>query len=53
MVALDHTALLEDKLHAVMNNPQTEHQLFRIGNAVAARHAHTAAYDALQLVVDI
>jgi len=50
---LDHTALLAGKPQTLVNNPQGEYQLFRIGDAVAARNTHAAVYDALRLVKDI
>jgi NADPH-dependent 2,4-dienoyl-CoA reductase/sulfur reductase-like enzyme len=37
----------------VVTNPQGTFQLFRIGDAVAARNTHAAIYDALRLVKDL
>jgi len=34
-------------------NPEGRYQLFRIGDAVAARNTHAAIYDALRLVKDL
>jgi hypothetical protein len=34
-------------------NPEGRFQLFRIGDAVAARNTHAAIYDALRLAKDI
>ncbi|MGV8919162.1 MAG: NADH-dependent oxidase, partial [Pseudomonas sp.] len=38
---------------AVVINPEGRYQLFRIGDAVAARNTHAAIYDALRLVKDL
>jgi hypothetical protein len=35
------------------DNKEGRFQLFRIGNAVAARNTHAAIYDALRLVKDL
>jgi N-methyl-L-proline demethylase len=35
------------------SNPDIKFQLFRIGDAVAARHAHAAIYDALRPLKDL
>jgi N-methyl-L-proline demethylase len=35
------------------SNPAGKYQLFRIGDAVAARNTHAAIYDALRLVKDL
>lgn len=51
--ALDHTALLAGKPQTLVANPQGTFQLFRIGDAVAARNTHAAIYDALRLVKDL
>ena len=37
----------------VQTNPEGAFQLFRIGDAVAARNTHAAIYDALRLLKDI
>lgn len=37
----------------VVRNPEGRFQLFRIGDAVAARNTHAAIYDALRLVKDV
>ncbi|MDB5981499.1 MAG: putative N-methylproline demethylase [Pseudomonas sp.] len=37
----------------VVTNPEGRFQLFRIGDAVAARNTHAAIYDALRLVKDL
>ncbi len=51
--AADHDALIEGRPQAVVRNDEGGFQLFRIGDAVAARDTHTAIYDALRLVKDI
>jgi hypothetical protein len=35
------------------SHPDGKFQLFRIGDAVAARNAHAAIYDALRLLKDL
>lgn len=45
--------LIEGVPQSVSRNPQGAFQLFRIGDAVAARNTHAAIYDALRLVKDI
>ena len=44
------TALIAGRPQAVVRNPDGSFQLFRIGDAVAARNIHAAIYDALRLV---
>jgi N-methyl-L-proline demethylase len=50
--ALDHTALLAGAAQPEGDGPRG-FQLFRIGDAVAARNTHAAIYDALRLMKDI
>ena len=50
---LDHDALLAGRPQRIDDNPEGRFQLFRIGDAVAARNTHAAIYDALRLVKDI
>lgn len=50
---VDHSALIEGRPQAVASNPAGGFQLFRIGDAVAARNTHAAIYDALRLMKDI
>ena len=45
--------LIGGKPQAAVRNPQGKFQLFRIGDAVAARNTHAAIYDALRLAKDI
>lgn len=45
--------LLAGKSQKVERNPEGTYQLFRIGDAVAARNTHAAIYDALRLAKDI
>jgi N-methyl-L-proline demethylase len=46
-------ALIAGAPQAVVRNPDGGFQLFRIGDAVAARNTHAAIYDALRLAKDI
>jgi N-methyl-L-proline demethylase len=50
---IDHPALIEGVQQSVRRNPAGKFQLFRIGDAVAARNTHAAIYDALRLVKDL
>ncbi|ETX14050.1 N-methylproline demethylase [Roseivivax halodurans JCM 10272] len=47
---VDHEALVAGEAQSVVRNPEGRYQLFRIGDAVAARNTHAAIYDALRLV---
>ncbi|MFT3975139.1 MAG: NADH:flavin oxidoreductase [Amaricoccus sp.] len=47
---VDYEALVARRSQAVTRNPAGRFQLFRIGDAVAARNTHAAIYDALRLV---
>ncbi|MFO1144603.1 MAG: N-methylproline demethylase, partial [Amaricoccus sp.] len=47
---VDYEALVDGRPQAVAGNPEGRFQLFRIGDAVAARNTHAAVYDALRLV---
>ncbi|SPJ23685.1 NADH:flavin oxidoreductase [Palleronia abyssalis] len=47
---IDYEALVSGGPQSVMRNPNGTYQLFRIGDAVAARNTHAAVYDALRLV---
>jgi len=47
---VDHEALIAGRPQTVTRNPDGRYQLFRIGDAVAARNTHAAIYDALRLV---
>jgi N-methyl-L-proline demethylase len=50
---VDYGDLVEGKPQAVASNSGGAFQLYRIGDAVAARNTHAAIYDALRLVKDI
>jgi N-methyl-L-proline demethylase len=50
---VDYKALINGKRQNVRNNPAGTFDLFRIGDAVAARNTHAAIYDALRLMKDI
>ena len=47
---VDYAALIDGQPQEVVRNPEGAYQLFRIGDAVAARNTHAAIYDALRLV---
>ncbi|PWE50833.1 N-methylproline demethylase [Thioclava sp. NG1] len=47
---VDYEALIAGEPQRVARNPDGTYQLFRIGDAVAARNTHAAIYDALRLV---
>jgi NADPH-dependent 2,4-dienoyl-CoA reductase/sulfur reductase-like enzyme len=51
--AVSYDDLLAGRAQARADNPAGAFQLFRIGDAVAARNTHAAIYDALRLVKDI
>jgi 2,4-dienoyl-CoA reductase-like NADH-dependent reductase (Old Yellow Enzyme family)/thioredoxin reductase len=50
---VDHKALVAGRPQTLATNPDGQFQLFRIGDAVAARNTHAAIYDALRLMKDI
>ena len=50
---VDHKALVAGRPQTLASNPDGQFQLFRIGDAVAARNTHAAIYDALRLMKDI
>ncbi|MGX1101034.1 oxidoreductase [Amorphus sp. MBR-141] len=47
---VDYEALIAGRPQTAARNPDGRYQLFRIGDAVAARNTHAAVYDALRLV---
>ncbi len=47
---LDHAAFIDGRAQEIVCNPEGPYQLFRIGDAVAARNTHAAIYDALRLM---
>jgi NADPH-dependent 2,4-dienoyl-CoA reductase/sulfur reductase-like enzyme len=51
--AVDYTALLSGQAQPTSTKAPSGFQLFRIGDAVAARNIHAAVYDALRLVKDL
>jgi len=51
--AVDHDALLSGQPQTLATNPSGTFQLFRIGDAVAARNTHAAIHDALRLMKDL
>jgi 2,4-dienoyl-CoA reductase-like NADH-dependent reductase (Old Yellow Enzyme family) len=51
--AVDHDRLIAGQPQNSAANPEGRYQLFRIGDAVAARNTHAAIYDALRLVKDL
>jgi hypothetical protein len=50
---VSHDQLIAGRRQSVVRNPEGGYQLFRIGDAVAARNTHAAIYDALRLMKDI
>ncbi|MBA5777528.1 NADH:flavin oxidoreductase [Stappia sp. F7233] len=50
---ISHDQLIAGIRQSVVRNPEGEFQLFRIGDAVAARNTHAAIYDALRLLKDV
>ncbi|MBP1887970.1 NADH:flavin oxidoreductase [Sinorhizobium mexicanum] len=50
---MSHEQLIAGRQQTVWRNPDGKFQLFRIGDAVAARNTHAAIYDALRLLKDI
>ncbi|OQP87414.1 N-methylproline demethylase [Rhizobium rhizosphaerae] len=50
---VSYDALLSGAPQTVARNPEGRYQLFRIGDAVAARNTHAAIYDALRLAKDL
>ena len=46
---VDYEALVAGTPQTVARNPEGRFQLFRIGDAIAARNTHAAIYDALRL----
>ena len=50
---VDYDALIAGQPQDIATNPDGAFQLFRIGDAVAARNTHAAIYDALRLVKDV
>ncbi|WP_213881025.1 NADH:flavin oxidoreductase [Pseudomonas sp. dw_358] len=51
--AVEHLDLIAGHPQHLETNPAGRFQLFRIGDAVAARNTHAAIYDALRLVKDL
>jgi N-methyl-L-proline demethylase len=50
---ISHDQLIAGMPQSVVRNPQGKFQIFRIGDAVAARNTHAAIYDALRLLKDV
>jgi NADPH-dependent 2,4-dienoyl-CoA reductase/sulfur reductase-like enzyme len=50
---VDHEALIDGHKQALIANSEGGFQLFRIGDAVAARNTHAAIYDALRLMKNL
>ncbi|MDW9528879.1 NADH:flavin oxidoreductase [Sinorhizobium meliloti] len=48
-----HDQMIAGEPQSVVRNAEGKFQLFRIGDAVAARNTHAAIYDALRLLKDI
>ncbi|OAV48177.1 N-methylproline demethylase [Rhizobium sp. WYCCWR10014] len=50
---MSHDQLISGEPQSVIRNPDGKFQLFRIGDAVAARNTHAAIYDGLRIAKDI
>lgn len=50
---VSHDQLLQGEPQSVIRNPEGKFQLFRIGDAVAARNTHAAIYDGLRIAKDV
>ncbi|MDQ0563685.1 2,4-dienoyl-CoA reductase-like NADH-dependent reductase (Old Yellow Enzyme family)/thioredoxin reductase [Rhizobium mesoamericanum] len=50
---ISYDQLLEGEPQSVIRNPAGTFQLFRIGDAVAARNTHAAIYDGLRIAKDL
>lgn len=50
---VSYDQLLDGKPQSIVRNPEGRFQLFRIGDAVAARNTHAAIYDGLRLARNI
>ncbi|NEH36958.1 oxidoreductase [Rhizobium ruizarguesonis] len=50
---MSHDQLLSGEPQSIIRNPDGKFQLFRIGDAVAARNTHAAIYDGLRIAKDI
>lgn len=50
---VDFDALKQDRPQSVMNNPEGEFLLLRVGDAVSSRNIHAAIYDSLRLCKDL
>ncbi|ACM30144.1 NADH:flavin oxidoreductase [Rhizobium rhizogenes] len=50
---ISHDELLDGRPQSVVRNTNGKFQLFRIGDAVAARNTHAAIYDGLRIAKDI
>jgi N-methyl-L-proline demethylase len=51
--AVDYGALIDGRPQSLRRNDHGTFQLFRIGDAVAARNVHAGVYDALRLMKDL
>ena len=50
---IDLEALISGNAQNLVNNPEGNFQLFRVGDAVASRNVHSAIYDSLRLCKDL
>lgn len=50
---VDIDALIAGRPQTLVNNPEGQYQLFRVGDAVASRNIHAAIYDSLRLCKDL
>jgi NADPH-dependent 2,4-dienoyl-CoA reductase/sulfur reductase-like enzyme len=50
---VDIPALIAGRPQTLVNNPDGQYQLFRVGDAVSSRNIHAAIYDSLRLCKDL
>ena len=50
---IDLEALISGNAQNLVNNPEGDFQLFRVGDSVASRNVHSAIYDSLRLCKDL
>jgi len=50
---IDLEALISGNTQNLVNNPEGNFQLFRVGDAIASRNVHSAIYDSLRLCKDL
>ena len=50
---IDLEALISGNTQNLVNNPEGNFKLFRVGDAIASRNVHSAIYDSLRLCKDL